>query len=148
MQLGLKQNMNIKQAHHKNSNKKKEPEEGYMNLSELGLESNKIWSELVWNGVRYTSLIANETKPADYFVRMKNNKCGKIVLFAYQMDGKILVLNTYAEKIENYHWIETEQNDQYEVFKCCEIQEKLLCFKTGTIEYITREPNRYSRAST
>lgn len=126
---------------------KKNAEEINVNLKDYGLENGQIWSKYQCNGITYTSLSTNEMKSADYFVRMQNNKCGKIEFFAHNMNKKVLLLHIYNEKFKNFHWIEIERTEQYEIFECNEISEKLLFFKTGTIEYITREPNSYSRAS-
>lgn len=125
----------------------KNPENINKNIPDYGLEMKQIWSKYEYKGVTYTSLSTNETKSVDNFVRMKDSKCGQVVFYTHHNNEKVLLLNIYNENFKNFHWVEVEPTDQYEVCKCSEISEKLLFFKTGSIKYITREPNRFARAS-
>lgn len=67
--------------------------------------------------------------------------------YFYQEANEVFLLHVYTKSIENYHWIEVDPTDKYEVHKCCEIEKKMLYFKVGTREWITEEPNRHTRSS-
>lgn len=81
-----------------------------------------------------------------YFVKCRNNRIGKIVFFFEHDSIPKLLLHIYEKIHQNFHWIEVRQMDLFEVCSTCQIEEKLLYFKVGGIEYITKEPNSYGRA--
>lgn len=106
--------------------------------------SFEIWRR-IRNNLIYTSTKAVETKSIDYFVKLKNLKMGKIEFFFKKNAVVHILLREYIENFENFHWIEVNETNIYSTHACNEIQEKLLYFKTGTIEYITREPNTFGK---
>lgn len=113
----------------------------------ISCEANsiEIWRRIRMNNLIYTSIKAKETKSIDYFVKMKNQKMGKIEFFFEKNDAIHILLNEYNENFENYHWIEVNEANTYSIHACTEIQEKMLYFKAGSIEYITREPNTFGK---
>lgn len=113
------------------------------NKSVIESKNITVWSTLIMNGTRYTSLRSNPNKSIDYFIRTTDQKIGKIQYFFYQ--GTVFLL--YLKSFQNLHWVEIDSTDVYEVRKCCEIKKKMLYFKVGVREWITEEPNQYSRSS-
>lgn len=107
--------------------------------------SFEIWRRIRMNKLIYTSTEAVETKSIDYFVQLKSQKMGKIQFFFKMNDAVHMLLSEYIENFKNFHWIEVNEINSYSVHACTEIQEKLLYFKAGTIEYVTREPNTFGK---
>lgn len=108
-------------------------------------ESLVIWRRIRLNGIIYTSSKSVLTRTADFFVRMTNKHVGKIVFFfGSHLKPKIL-LQVYEETYKNFHWTEVKKLDLYEIHKCEYIEEKLLYFHSGNIEYVTKKPNPYGR---
>lgn len=64
----------------------------------------------------------------------------------YQGTCEVFLLHLYTKSIDNYHLMEIDPTDKHEIYKCCEIEKKMLYFKVGMREWITEEPNRYARA--
>lgn len=110
-------------------------------------DSLQIWRRMKFGGQTYTSMEAIETKTIDYFVKIGNQKMGKIVFFFYNNSTACILLNTYDANFQNHHWLEITPNNSFEIHTCTEIKEKLLYFKACSIEYITQEPNAYGRSS-
>lgn len=106
-----------------------------------------VWKKLIMKGVTYTSLLSETIKSIDYFIQTKDKKIGKIEYFFYQNTEEVFQLYVYENSFQNYHWAEVEPTNQYQVYKCCEIEKKLLYFRVGVREWITEEPNPYSRSA-
>lgn len=104
-----------------------------------GQDKLKIWKRIRMRGEIYTCTSAIETKSIDYFVKTKES-IGKIIFFFGDLSEPKFLMQTYRIKNQNYHWTEMEPSKSYEVLSCDHIFEKMLYFKTGTIEYITKKP--------
>lgn len=108
-------------------------------------ESLLIWTLIRLNGHIFTSTCAIETKSVDFFIQTTDKTMGKICFFfGSPLEPKIL-LESYGNQYQNYHWTEIQQTEIFKIFSCNEIDEKLLYFKAGSIEYVTKEPNVYGR---
>lgn len=108
-------------------------------------ESLLIWTRIRLNGHIFTSTCAIETKSVDFFIQTTDKTMGKICFFfGSPLEPKIL-LQSYENQYQNYHWTEIQQTEIFKIFSCNEIEEKLLYFKAGRIEYVTKEPNVYGR---
>lgn len=120
-----------------------------LETEEVSLYGNRmqIWRRARINGQIITSTHAKETKSIDYFVKCKNDRMGKILFFFEHNSTSKLLLHVYETNYQNFHWIEVKPSDLFEVHTTCDIEEKLLYFKAGSIEYITMEPNSYCRSS-
>lgn len=109
--------------------------------------SLQIWRRARINGQIITSTHAKDTKSIDYFVKCENSRMGKIVYFLKINSIWQMLLHIYEENFQNFHWLEVNQTDSFEVYPTSQIKEKLLYFKVGSTEYVTKEPYSYSRAS-
>lgn len=108
-------------------------------------KSFQIWRRIHMKNQTFTSLKATETKSIDYFVRMKNGKMGKVVFFFEKNSVVHLLLNTYELNFKNHHWLEITDEKCFAAYPCTDIDEKLLYFKIGSIEYVTQEPNTFGK---
>lgn len=121
--------------------------EHVVNLKCVGVSSHnenlKINRRARVNGIVYTSTYASQTKSIDYFVKMENNRIGTIIYFFEINSVSKLLLCLYKKNHQNFHWTEVDQTDEYEIHNVSDIVEKLLYFKVGRIQYVTKEPNSY-----
>lgn len=118
-----------------------------LNQNGVFSEQLTIWKKLSMNGVTYTSLYANETRSIDYFIKTNSDKSGKVAFYFECGIKKMFLFEVYEISFSNYHWSEVNCTGQYEIVECSEIDKKMLYFTTGSIQYITEEPNKYSRSS-
>lgn len=109
------------------------------------VNSIQIWRRMSLKNHIYTSIKATETKSIDYFVELKNGKMGKIWFFVQKQSVPHFLLHIYENNFRNHHWIEVKDKNYFEMYPCTYIEEKLLYFKVGSIEYVTREPNTYGK---
>lgn len=118
-----------------------------LDFEAISSDENKleIWRRIRINNLIFTSMKAVQTKSIDYFVILKNGKMGKIEFFFEKNAVTYVLLNEYVESFQNHHWIEVNEAKAYSVHTCADIQEKMLYFKAGNIEYITREPNTFGK---
>lgn len=112
---------------------------------EQGSSSLEIWRSIELKNNLYTSINAIATKSIDYFVKVNNGDMGTIQFFFGQESSPKFLLHVYRNTFENFHWTEVEQSDAYKIYPVEQIEEKLLFFKVGSIQYVTREPNVYGR---
>lgn len=76
---------------------------------------------------------------------MAGNQIGKIQFFFGDQCKPKLLLHAFEIVHQNFHWTEIKDTNLYEIRYCDEIEEKLLYFSTGSIQYVTKEPNIYGR---
>lgn len=107
----------------------------------------QIWRRIRIKNITYTSMKARETKSIDYFVKMNDGKMGKILFFVQNNSVPHLLLNTFESSFKNHHWTEITDEKCYSLYPCSEINEKMLYFKIGSIEFVTQEPNTYGKCS-
>lgn len=107
--------------------------------------SIQIWKRIKIKGTTYTSTSAVVTKSIDYFVQMLNGHIGKIQFFFGDERKPNVLLQEFEIIDQNFHWTEVEEIDSYKIYNYDQIHEKLLYFKAGSIQYITKEPNSYGR---
>lgn len=79
----------------------------------------------------------------DYFVELKDGRIGKIEFFYGEKLMPKLLLQLYEKIHHNFHWTEVEPSQSYEIHLCESIEQRLLYLNTGSIKYITIEPNLY-----
>lgn len=107
--------------------------------------SFEIWRRIRMHNLIYTSTKAVETKSIDYFVKLKSQKMGKIV-FYFKINAVChILLSEYIETFQNFHWVEVNEAKLYSIHACTAIEEKLMYFTAGSIEYVTREPNTFGK---
>lgn len=99
------------------------------------------------NNQIFSSTQAKKTKSIDYFVGCQNGSIGKIIFFFRNNSNPMLLLHIYQINHQNFHWLEVNPVDLFEVCSTSQIDEKFLYFQIGSIEYITKEPNTYGRAA-
>lgn len=107
--------------------------------------SLQIWRRIRKSGIIYTSTSALSTKSIDYFVKMTNSQIGKIQFFFGDQQKPKLLLHCFENLHQNFQWTEIRESNLYEIFDCDEIYEKLLYFVSGSIQFITKEPNTFGR---
>lgn len=105
----------------------------------------KIFCRMRLKAYTYTSTQAIETKSIDYFVKMKSGNMGKIAFFFERDSSVYLLIQLFTANFQNYHLLEVTDANRFMVYPCAEIQEKLLYFKIGSIEYVTKEPNTFGK---
>lgn len=89
----------------------------------------------------YTSLKSPITKSIDYFLQINKSTIGCAQLYV-KSDNIIYVLLKIYEVIDKHHHLNRiRATEQYNVFKCSEIDCKLIYMKFGTFEIIAKEPN-------
>lgn len=87
-------------------------------------ESLLIWTLIRLNGHIFTSTCAIETKSVDFFIQTTDKTMGKICFFfGSPLEPKIL-LESYENQYQNYHWTEIQQTEIFKIFSCNEIDEK------------------------
>lgn len=107
----------------------------------------KVYQRLDVGSSIYTSTIYMETKNCDYFVRMNDNRIGKVIFyFKCSLQRLSMLLKIYEECDKNHHWIEIKPTEQLQIYRCEDLKTKLMYFQGFQTEYITSMPNRYSRA--
>lgn len=106
----------------------------------------KVHRRYVRNDEIFTSLASQQEKSCDYFVKLKNNQIG-IVQFYFKLKNQdAFLLKVYNPSCINYHWTEVLSADKNEVYLCSDIIEKFMYFEAFAAKFITRMPNRFSRA--
>lgn len=85
------------------------------------------------------------TKSIDYFIKMKDESLGAIVLFVRNGQQIYLLLKKYEISHKKYHLneIQLKKPIQHQLYNCDEICEKLIYLRFGNIEVTTSEPNKY-----
>lgn len=116
------------------------------NKSYIESEKLTVWTTLIMNGSHYSSFHSKPTKSIDYFIKTTDNKIGKVMYYFDKNTIKVFLLHIHTTIFENYHWVEVEGTDNYEVYDCRDIAKKLLYFKVGVREWTTQEPNRFTRS--
>lgn len=118
-------------------------------LSKVGMtvaQPFEIWQRFVWNGENFTSSKYLQERSCDKFIRLNNDRIG-IVQFYFKKEGKeLLLLKLYKKIFTNYHWTEVCGTNDYEAHPCSDIAEKLLYFEAFGADFVSRLPNRCSRA--
>lgn len=110
-------------------------------------DSFKVFQRFEIGNNIYTSTCYVETRNCDYFVRMNDNRIGKIIFYFYcSVKRPSLLLEMYEECEKNHHWIEIKSTEQLQIYRCEDLKTKIMYFQGFQTEYVTSMPNRYSRS--
>lgn len=121
-------------------------------LKKVGLtveegDSLEVFHRFEMNREVYKTMKDSESKTCDYFVKMKNNRMGKVVFYIKRpATFPELVIQICELELQNHHWIEIFSTDRLELFSCDEIEMKMMYFEGFQTEYVTCMPNRYGRS--
>lgn len=117
-------------------------------LSIFGLESHKqtIYEFVTLNGIKYTSKTSKPTAAIDYFLRLKNEKCGAVDF--YFVDKLVVhgLMDEYGIVSSKDHFNKVTGLGQYAVFNINEVEKKLLYMNIRDEEFITSIPNRFEKS--
>lgn len=93
----------------------------------------------------YKSVSSPITKSIDHFVKMNDGAVGAIELFVIDERSCFLLLQKYEIVHQKYHFREVKRTEQRTLYPWWEIKETMIYLKFGTIEVLTKEPNRYEK---
>lgn len=103
----------------------------------------QVARRLKLNDHTYTSIISNETKSADYFLKISDGSLGTAEFYFKFNDENYVLLNIYSINHTHYHLTEIKKENTCRICSCKEITKKLLYLKVNSVEFIADEINGY-----
>lgn len=102
-----------------------------------------IYRRFKSNGRTYTSVMCQETKSADFFLQLDNGIIGTAEFYFKNGTDMFVLVNKHIINYTHFHIKEVTKLDEYDIFPCNQIRNKILFLSVCGIKYISDIPNAY-----
>lgn len=94
----------------------------------------------------FKSLESKSTKSIDYFLEMTDNNIGTALFYVIKNNEVYVLLNVYNIQKRNFHLAEVSRTEKTVLYPFDAINEKLIYLIFGTIEVVSKEPNKNEKS--